>query len=136
MDLVHALQSLAPSWPLGAHGVALLTAWVQPPVQQWLQASLLTLRGWKTTQQALCQALGWHEVPGSLANYFVARVSPIAVPALASALQAVRAQGIKLRDGASFGLPGHVRLGVLAPASQQALQQAWQRAIQPMEQRT
>lgn len=136
MDLVHALQSLAPSWPLGAHGVALLTAWVQPPVQQWLQASLLTLRGWKTTQQALCQALGWHEVPGSLANYFVARVSPVAAPALASALQAVRAQGIKLRDGASFGLPGHVRLGVLAPASQQALRQAWQRAIQPMEQRT
>ncbi len=136
MDLLHTLQALAPSWPLGAHGVAMLTAWVQPSVQQWLQASLVTLRGWKATQQALCQALGWDVVPGSLANYFVARVSPIAEPALASALLAVRAQGIKLRDAASFGLPGHVRLGVLAPASQQALQQVWQHVTPPMKKRT
>jgi histidinol-phosphate aminotransferase len=37
----------------------------------------------------------------------------------------LRAHGIKLRDTASFGLPGHVRLGVLPPASQQALRRAW-----------
>ena len=39
--------------------------------------------------------------------------------------QALRAQGVKLRDCASFGLPGHVRLGVLAPPAQQALAAAW-----------
>jgi histidinol-phosphate aminotransferase len=47
------------------------------------------------------------------------------VPDLAAALQALRAQGIKLRDCASFGLAGHVRLGVLAPAAQRALAAAW-----------
>jgi histidinol-phosphate aminotransferase len=40
-------------------------------------------------------------------------------------LQALRGHGIKLRDCSSFGLPGHVRMGVLPPASQQALWQAW-----------
>ena len=40
-------------------------------------------------------------------------------------LAALRAAGIKLRDTTSFGLPGSVRLGVLAPAAQDALRQAW-----------
>ena len=44
-------------------------------------------------------------------------------------LHALRAQGIKLRDCASFGLPGVVRLGVLAPESQDALRQAWERFV-------
>ena len=123
-DRIHALQGLAPSWPVGAHGVALLTAWTQPQAQQWLQASLDTLRGWKAAQQALCESLGWQALPGSLANYFTARLP---VGDVAGVLTGLRAQGIKLRDCASFGLPGHVRLGVLSPASQQALRDAWQR---------
>ena len=123
-DRIHALQGLAPSWPVGAHGVALLTAWTRPQAQQWLQASLDTLRGWKAAQQALCESLGWQALPGSLANYFTARLP---VGDVAGVLTGLRAQGIKLRDCASFGLPGHVRLGVLPPASQQALRDAWQR---------
>lgn len=120
--LAGAVQTLAPSWPLGADGVALLQAWVEAGTQDWLAASLCTLRDWKARQVALCTALGWAVLPGSLANYFTARLPVADVPA---ALQALRAQGVKLRDCASFGLPGHVRLGVLAPASQQALQAAW-----------
>jgi histidinol-phosphate aminotransferase len=122
-----AVQALAPSWPLGADGVALLQAWVEEGTQAWLAASLATLRDWKAAQLRLCASLGWGVVPGSLANYFTARLPAADVPA---ALQALRARGIKLRDCASFGLPGHVRLGVLAPSSQQALQQAWQHAGQ------
>lgn len=117
-----ALQSLAPSWPIGAHGVALLTAWTFGSTQRWLRDSLDALRAWKAEQQALCEALGWAVVPGSLANYFVARPGVDDLPA---ALQRLRAHGIKLRDGTSFGLPGQVRLGVLPPGSQQALRQAW-----------
>ena len=132
---VHAVQAMAPSWPLGAHGVAMLTAWVQPSVQQWVLDSLVMLRGWKTRQQALCRALGWHEVSGSLANYFVARLPQAPASDLGSALKTLRAHGVKLRDCASFGLPGHVRLGVLAPASQQALRQAWPAAIQSIARR-
>ena len=123
------LRALAPSWPLGADGVALLQAWVQPQAQAWLAQSRLQLRAWKADQQALCQALGWQVLPGSLANFFTARLPQAwhSPPAMAALLAGLRAQGVKLRDCASFGLPGHVRLGVLAPAAQQALALAWQR---------
>ena len=33
------VESLAPSWPIGAHGVALLQSWVTDPTQRWLAAS-------------------------------------------------------------------------------------------------
>lgn len=36
----------------------------------------------------------------------------------------LRRQGLKLRDCASFGLPGRVRLAVAPPAAQDALQAA------------
>jgi histidinol-phosphate aminotransferase len=117
-----ALVVLAPSWPVGAHGVALLQAWVQPSVQHWLAKCLPVLRDWKARQIALCAALGWEVLPGSQANYFCAQ-PPVA--ALPEWLRHLRTQGIKLRDCASFGLPGVVRLGVLTPASQDALYQAW-----------
>jgi histidinol-phosphate aminotransferase len=112
------LAALAPSWPLGAHAVALLGAWCEPQVQRWLQGSLETLRRWKAEQLALCQALGWTSLP-SVANYFVCH-GPTA-----EQLQALHGQGIKLRDCTSFGLPGHVRLSVQPPAAQDALRQAW-----------
>ncbi|MCZ8095809.1 MAG: aminotransferase class I/II-fold pyridoxal phosphate-dependent enzyme [Acidovorax sp.] len=165
---VLALQGLASSWPVGAHGVALLHAWTTPAVQQWVAACLPTLRQWKARQQALCTALGWAVAPGSLANYFVAtlpspspsvstaetvfgddlpaphpsvRAEPVeararsgttdlcgpgvAHPATSALLAALRQHGIKLRNCTSFGLPGAVRLGVLSPTSQDALQAAW-----------
>ncbi|MFT3815007.1 MAG: aminotransferase [Acidovorax sp.] len=112
------LHALAPSWPLGADGVALLDSWTRPATQAWLAESRATLRAWKAAQIALCEELGWAVLPGSLANFFTARLR-VEVP-----LAALRARGIKLRDCASFGLPGHVRLGVLPPASQQALRSA------------
>ena len=117
-----AVQALAPSWPVGVDGVALLTAWVQADTQAWLAQSLRTLAAWKAAQLQLCADLGWAVLPGSLANFFVARLSAPDLPVL---LQALRAQGIKRRDCASFGLPGHVRLGVLAPAAQRALALSW-----------
>ena len=118
----HVLTALAPSWPVGAHGVALLHAWTQVPVQQWLVHSLATLADWKSRQQALCTDLGWAVHSGSLANYFCAQP---ATTTLQSDLAALRTSGIKLRDATSFVLPGTVRLGVLAPAAQDALQAAW-----------
>lgn len=125
---VDTLVALAPSWPLGAHGVALLQAWLDPAVQQWVVGSLATLRDWKARQLALCAGLGWAVRAGSQANYFCARPDGGPDPqSLAERLAGLRGQGIKLRDCTSFGLPGHVRLGVLPPASQQALLQAWGR---------
>jgi histidinol-phosphate aminotransferase len=112
--MVANLERLCPSWPLGAHGVALLQAWVQPEVQAWLAHSLHTLRAWKTMQTSMLNDLGWTSLP-SVANFFCAR------PPQAIDLSALRAAGIKLRDTASFGLPGHVRLSVQPPAVQEAL---------------
>lgn len=117
---VPELDALAPSWPLGAHGVALLQAWCEAPVQQWLEASRATLRSWKARQEDLCRELGW-EVRGSCANFFVA-----GAPGLVAALPALRARGIQLRDCASFGLPEEARLSVQPPAAQDALRSAWQ----------
>lgn len=116
---VRELEALAPSWLLGAHGVALLHAWCEPATQQWLRASRATLAAWKTRQQTLCRELGWDVLP-SAANFFVAKV-----PDLEHHLPRLRRQGVKLRDCASFGLPGHARLAVLPPASQDALARAW-----------
>lgn len=120
---VAALRSLAPSWPIGAHGVAMLMAWVDPDVQSWLAASLETLRAWKAQLLEACEAMAWTVHPGSQANYLVA-CPP--VDDVAPWLQDLRGQGIKLRDCASFGLPGRVRLGVLPPGSVAALRGAWE----------
>lgn len=123
---VQALEALAPAWPVGAHGAALLQAWVQPGVQRWLVHSLGTLRVWKSRQQALCQDLDWAVHPGSLANYFCVQPDAADGPQdLQMRLAALRPCGIKLRDCTSFGLPGSVRLGVLRPLAQDALRAAW-----------
>ncbi|MBA4212769.1 MAG: aminotransferase [Polaromonas sp.] len=112
-----ALDQLSPSWPLGAHAVALLGAWVSPAAQDWLAQSLETLRAWKREHMDLLNDLGWRVLP-SEANYVCAAPPrPIDAPAL-------RAAGIKLRDTTSFGLRGHWRLGVLPPQAQAALHMA------------
>lgn len=120
--LVAAVQRLAPSWPIGAHGVAMLESWVQPPTRQWLVDSLATLRTWKEAQLALCDAMNWQCLP-SVANFFCACPPVEAVDALCREL---RLRGIKLRDAASFGLPRHVRMAALPPQAQAALHEAWQ----------
>jgi len=117
MAEARALDQLAPSWSLGAHAVALLDAWVSPIAQDWLMKSLETLRDWKREQRDLLLDLGWRALP-SESNYVCA-----APPRLLDA-QDLRAAGLKLRDTASFGLPGHWRLGVLPPEAQAALHMA------------
>ena len=121
---VLALDQLCPSWPVGAHGVALLQAWVSPPAQAWLADSRATLLSWKVQQRHLCDALGWPCLPSD-ANFFCAQPDLPSGMTLAQALVALRVQGIKLRDTTSFNLPGHVRLGVLPLSAQAALKTAW-----------
>lgn len=115
---VQQLESLASSWVLGAHGAALLMAWTQPDTQAWLRASLHTLADWKQRQMAVLQAAGWTVQPSDT-PFFCAR-PPAGVDAV-TLCTTLRAQGIKLRDTTSFGLPGWVRLGVLPPQAQDAL---------------
>jgi len=117
LALARSLEQLAPSWPLGAHAVAMLQAWVQADAQHRLAQSREQLAEWKAAQITLLSELGWVCLP-SEANYFCARAPhALDVPML-------RAQGIKLRDTESLGLPGHWRLGVLSPDAQAALTSA------------
>ena len=122
--LVNQLAGLSASWPLGAHGVALLDNWVNADVQAWLTDSLQTLQVWKTRQTKLLESLGWTCQP-SATNFFCAKPALVNGLTLEQALTALRSQGIKLRDTTSFGLPSQVRLSVQSPAAQDALQQAW-----------
>ncbi len=121
MPAAAALDQLAASWPIGAHGVAMLLAWVTPEVQAWVANSLPTLRGWKARQIDLLARAGWRVQPSD-ANYFCAQ------PPQALDLAALRSRyGIKLRDATSFGLPGWFRLGVRAIQAQDALAAALQK---------
>lgn len=133
---VEALNRLCPSWPVGAHGVALLQCWVQPEVQSWLTQSRVTLTQWKARQINLLEGLGWTCLPSDT-NFFCARPlgdatdgDPGPNPDLSlefgAALAGLRQQGIKLRDATSFGLPGQVRVSVQPPVAQDALARAWQ----------
>ncbi len=123
-ELVPQLNGLSASWPLGAHGVAMLDSWVNADVQDWLVDSLQTLQVWKTRQFALLESLGWICQP-SATNFFCTKPNLPNALNLEQALAALRQQGIKLRDTTSFGLPAQVRVSVLPPAAQDALQQAW-----------
>ena len=124
--MTHTLQALAPSWPLGVHGVALLQAWCQPSVQAWVRHSLLSLAEWKASQSALCHTLGWECAP-SQANYMLVKPQWMGKPQAEMALWRQH-HNLKVRDATSFGLPGWIRLGVRPPPSQQALWDAVQHA--------
>ena len=128
--LQEQVERLAPSWPLGAHGVALLDAWATDGVQRWLAQSRETLRRWKGTQQALlCDVLGWTCLPSD-ATFLCARPALPSGVTLQQALAGLRAHGIKLRDCTSFGLTGHVRISVQAPDAQHSLHDAWRQLVE------
>ena len=124
--LVQTLSALMPSWSIGAHGVAMLESWTEPEVRQWLHDCLPVLRQWKRRQQLLCESLGWRCLQSD-ASFFCAEPRIGNLPELLRQLRTVH--GIKLRDTASMGLPGHVRMNVLPPASQDALQRALRAAL-------
>lgn len=112
------LDALAPSWIVGAHGVAMLHSWTRADTQTWLHSSLQILRDWKQRQVLGLQALGWTVQPSDTPFFCAQPPAGVDASALCAAL---RAQGLKLRDATSFGLPGWVRLGVLSPRAQDAL---------------
>lgn len=114
---VPVLDRLAPSWPIGAHGVAMLMAWTEPAVQRWLADSLPTLAQWALALRALLQDHGWRCAPSDTAYL-------CALPPRPPATGWLRAQGIQWRDATSFGLAGWWRLSAQPPEALSALAQA------------
>lgn len=114
---VQTLESLAASWPIGAHGEAMLRAWTQPEVQGWVAASRATLTQWTQALSDMLVGRGWAWAPSQAAH-------GCAKPPRALEATALRAYGIKLRDATSFGLPGWWRLSAQRPEALAALDTA------------
>jgi histidinol-phosphate aminotransferase len=112
------LQQLAPSWPIGADGEAMLRAWTMPETQGWLQASRPVLRDWAQRQRSGLLNRGWTCLESD-ANFFCA--APPQDWPLASIAPWLRRCGIKVRSTDGMGLSGHFRLAALAPPAQDAL---------------
>jgi histidinol-phosphate aminotransferase len=110
-----ALCAAEPSWPLGAHAVALLQTWASAPAQDWLAGTLATLREWKAQQVALFSERGVQTAP-SVVPFFCVRLDTPAAT--------LRPYGVQWRDCTSFGLPGWARLNTLPPPGQAALKTA------------
>jgi histidinol-phosphate aminotransferase len=123
-DIARALRALAPSWVLGADGVALLSSFASMPAQQQLHAQRESLRGWREILRSGLLAAGWRLAPErSVTPFFCAR--PPGPAGLAARWHAHwRRHGLKLRDATSFGLPGWVRVAALPPEATQALAHA------------
>ncbi|MCU0956046.1 MAG: aminotransferase class I/II-fold pyridoxal phosphate-dependent enzyme [Hydrogenophaga sp.] len=111
------LEALSASWPIGAHGEAMLMAWTSSDVQDWVAASRATLADWADALRTRLAARGWTCAPSDTA-YGCARP-----PHLLNAAD-LRARGIKLRDATSFGLPGWWRLSAQRPDALAALDAA------------
>jgi histidinol-phosphate aminotransferase len=113
------LTSLAPSWVLGADGVALLQAHLCPDAFVFLRETAPTLRAWKKGQDRSLTKAGWHPESSPL-HYGLWR--PPVEPRLHSRWHAyLREAGIKLRDATSFGRPGWLRLVSRPPSDVEKL---------------
>jgi len=118
---VARLLSLAPSWVLSAEGEALLMHWLSASTQTRLVQARSQLRQWREGQRAQLDALGWRLRPTDT-NFWLCQPDKLTdVPRL---LVALRQRSIKLRDAASLGAPGWLRLSAQPPESQLALMNA------------
>ena len=114
---VAALEALSSSWPIGAHGEAMLMAWTTTEVQDWVAGSRATLAGWTQALRATLARHGWTCAPSDTA-YGCAK------PPRWLNADALRGHGIKLRDATSFGLPGWWRLSAQSTDALAALDAA------------
>lgn len=107
------LESLAPSWPLGADGVALLAGHTQREARRFLDDTGPKLREWKTLQDRRLLDAGWK--PQASEMHFGLWQPPVPRAAQRAWHARLRLSGIKVRDARSFGRPGWVRLVTRAP---------------------
>lgn len=112
-----ALEAAMPSWPLSAHGEAMLLAWTDAAVQAWVRDTHRLLGTWKETLQRELVMRGFivHE---SDTPFFI--VHP---PRYVEA-RALRQFDIAVRDTRSFGLPGCWRVAARPPEEQKVLLRA------------
>jgi histidinol-phosphate aminotransferase len=108
------LEALAPSWPVGADGVALLAGHTQREARRFLDETGPKLREWKKLQDRRLAEAGWK--PQASEMHFGLWQPPVPRPVQRAWHSQLRLCGIKVRDARSFGRPGWVRLVTRAPA--------------------
>lgn len=118
---IDRVAELAPSWVLSSEGQALLEAWTTPSIRNELEASLPLLREWRAAQWARMATMGFDQIDGGVANFWLAALPSPWHGVPEPLLEGLRALGIKLRDASSFGLPGLVRVSVQSPEAVDAL---------------
>lgn len=109
------LADAAPSWVIGRDAVALLGAAVEPEARMWLEQGMPTIRRWRSQLARSLTQIGL-TVRESPATFLWVNVHE------ASRLTArMRREGVRVRDGSSFGLRDWIRLSAQPPAAQKAL---------------
>ena len=114
--LVRRLADRQPRWALNGLAAAL--------IPELIAAADLPAWAAATTQRRAALTAALPGVEPSDANYVLVAVNSGA----AAARAALARQGVLVRDCTSFGLPGHVRIGVPDEAGLQRLVEAWERA--------
>jgi histidinol-phosphate aminotransferase len=113
------LTSQAPSWVLGADGVALLSAHARPEARAFLLRTAPKIREWKRNQDRSLREAGWQPLESRL--HFGLWRPPVPPTAQLAWHAHLRRKGVKLRDATSFGRSGWVRLVSRSPEDVDAL---------------
>lgn len=106
-DMGRILSSLGPSWSVGADGCAFLESLAAPQTRDWLAATAPTARRLRGTLADALRGLGF-ETRESAATHLVARHPDW--PDASALTRAWRSAGVRVRDTASMGLPGWIRM--------------------------
>ena len=104
--ILDPLARAAPPWPVSSVAQAALTASLAPDALSRLERTLARTR---RRRRGLAEALSrrrWRPLASDTS--FVLS----ALPAAADTTHALRLRGVRVRHGASFGLPGHIRVAV------------------------
>lgn len=117
------LAHAAPSWVIGRDAVALLEAAVERRARTWLERSLARIERWRSMLGRSLRQIGL-QVRDGPATFLLVNVGDATRVA-----RRLRDEGVRVRDGSSFGLPAWIRLSAQPPRAQRALLAALQSAL-------
>ena len=119
LPVIEVLRASAPSWVVGAEGVAMLRAYAQQRAQAELANRRPMLRAWRESLSQGLRHAGWQVADEVSVTPFL-----VAQPPAGLSAADLRAEGIKLRDTTTLGLRGWMRLSAQPPEAITALLRA------------
>jgi histidinol-phosphate aminotransferase len=119
LPVVPVLRACAPSWVVGAEGVAMLRAFAQERAHTELASRRPLLRAWRESLAQGLRHAGWQVADALSVTPFL-----VAQPPAGLSTADLRSVGIKLRDTTTLGLRGWMRLSAQPPEAVTALLRA------------